>query len=921
MLRNFIAFISLSLILLNSGCSNTADPEPIRILGSTEISAAVGAEMRVELGLDGGEGTYQFSLSNQPAWLALEYNDNPYRPALILRGIPGLTGGQTTDDLLTIVYSNMLLSVTDGKSVATRNVVIEAATNKFVLEKNTKQEAELEDRPQRSVLNVDLRITEQVDIGMCRVNEAGEPLITEDDMTFWLGLIEKLEAQEAGEEISEADQTELTRVFGAARPRLVYMNLQLASAIVADTSVSFAVDTTGPASSTLTPGEDFLTSVVRANGETLELTAGRLFIPAGESVCPIPLFVNDDRKAEDDEELKVQIQNLSAHDYLPDDFFGSLEIQDNESKPGFVSSIGTVTETETQLGYDDPDQAPGTVFKMTVVLNDVPLQDQTSDHVVKARLAMKADPKGAAYGLVSTPSEVAGNSNDIVLDTSLDYITAIDVDTVDIAFGEETFERDGETVTEWVKERDIYFYAPANVDTDSAVDDFVKVTWERTETAFENTETHEIRVNEWLQTVQANLPLDGRAVAVRGSADGSVFVALEYPEEGISVVDILHFSRTGQIIATLPIRLGTSNLKLADLVIREKGIPEPTPTDPNQIQDLFVVLNVDELVASPATPGGTEGLGGQDVVVGMYRRVNYIGSFDPMWLRQLGSVWDDVATSAYLNIENKLFVTGTTTGGFGSFINSGGTDAFILLLDDSGVLENSRNYGTPGNDAFLGVTRDGTSNAFFVGYVGGETEQGAGGGGLDIVSASFSDDLTIRRINQFGGLSDQVMRATAPLNLGFFVSGTLSKQQTGVAGFQNDVVVGYQRSASQLDSYAELATEGEDMVESVTAVGARGFAAGYTEGSLFEDNEYGGGKDWWIASYDVVQPDPTDNDRVIKFAWQYQGGDSRDESIVSLTPTDYGKLYKLTEILDNDQKIIQITPFALTDGRELSVTP
>ena len=96
------------------------------------------------------------------------------------------------------------------------------------------------------------------------------------------------------------------------------------------------------------------------------------------------------------------------------------------------------------------------------------------------------------------------------------------------------------------------------------------------------------------------MPLDGRAVAVRSSGDGSVFVAFEYPENGVSVVDILHFGHFGQLITTIPIRLGTSNVKLADLVVR-KSIPDVTPADPIQIQDLFVVLNVDELVASPAT--------------------------------------------------------------------------------------------------------------------------------------------------------------------------------------------------------------------------------------------------------------------------------------------------------------------------------
>lgn len=921
MLRNFIAFISLGLILLNSGCSNTADPEPIRILGSAIIAGKVGAELRVELGLDGGEGSYQFSLSNQPAWLAIEYNNNPYRPALILRGVPGLTGGQTTDDLLTVVYTNMLLSVTDGKSVATRELLVSADANSFVLEKNTKQEAELENRPQRGVLNTDLRVTEQVDISMCRVNDAGEPLITEEDMTLWLGLIEKLEAQEAGEVISEADQAELTRVFGGARPRLVYMNLKLVRAIVADTVVSFSMSDTTSSSSTFLPGEDYLASVIRANGETLDMTAGRLKIPAGESECPIPFFINDDQKAEDTESILISVQNLSAHDYLPETVVGDLNITDNEATPDFLTLTGSVTENSVQLGYDDPAQFAGSVFRMKVVLNDVPKQDRTSDHVITARLSLKADPNSGSFGLVSSPSEVTTNPNDMVLDTSPAYVTAADVDSVDISFGEETFERDGETVTEWVSEREVYFYAPDNGDVGHVVDEYVNLTWKRTETSHENDALHEIRINEWAQTAQILLPIEGRPVLARNSGDGSVFIAVEYPESDVSVIDILHFDRTGQLITTLPIRLGSSSLELVDLVVKETGVPETSGINPNKIQELYVVMNVNELAASPASPDGTDGLGGQDVVIGLYRRINYIGAFEPLWLRQIGTVWDDYASSAYLNSSNDLFVAGSTSGGFGGFVNAGGTDGFILSVDENGDLLSSRNYGTPGDDAFLDVTRDGGSNAFFVGYVGSETELGAGGGGLDILSASFSEELNIRRVNQFGGLYDQVLTDVAPVSQGFFVSGFLSSPQSGGSEFDKNILIGFQRSASQLDSSAELGTLGDDTVEGVATVGDRGVAAGYTEGALFEDNEYGGGKDWWIASYDVVQPDPAKNVRILEFAWQYQGGDSRDERIVSLTSTDYGKLFKLTEIVDNDQKIVRITPFALTDGRELSQVP
>ena len=76
-----------------------------------------------------------------------------------------------------------------------------------------------------------------------------------------------------------------------------------------------------------------------------------------------------------------------------------------------------------------------------------------------------------------------------------------------------------------------------------------------------------------------------------------------------------------------------------------------------------------------------------------------------------------------------------------------------------------------------------------------------------------------------------------------------------------------------------------------------------------------------MASYNVVQPDPNDNQRTLEVAWQIQGGDSRNEAIKSLSATSYGKLFKLTEVEDGSSRIVQVTPFALTDGRELSELP
>lgn len=921
----FVSVLAVCTILFITGCKDEAPPERIRILGSIPADVNVGTEVFVELGIDGGEPLYQYSLSNHPAWLAVEYNNNPLRPGVILRGVPGLTGGQSVDDIVTLVYPDIILSISDGKTIATRQFSITVSANNFEIEEITRSEAELESRPAREVLNEVTRAFEPEDIAMCMVSADGTPLVTEEDMTYWLGLINRFEVLEEGGAITAEEQAELVSVFGGARPRIVYFNLQLASAVVSDSFFSFRMATTGDPEDTdtnwLTPDGDFLTSIIRSNGETLNLINGFLKVPAGESVCPILVLVNDDREAEDHESLLVQIDNLSTHNYLPSSTESMLTVTDNEPTPGFLRLTGTVTESNNQLGFDSDLQAPGTVYKLTVVLGDVPLQDRTPDNVITAKLAFKDIFGTGSFAPVSSAAEVSGSLVDVVADTSPAYLKALD-NAVEVSFYEDTREVEGELVTEWVTERELYFYAPANGGQDALMDDFVTLTWERTATSFENSATHTIWVNQWATAVESILPPNSRAVAVRSGGDGSVYVGYEYVENDITVADIVLFDRTGRPVVTLPLRFGDQSITLADFIVREQGIPTQSALSPDILQEVYVALNVNALVAPPLQSADLSQLGGQDFVVALYRRVNRIGGFDAIWQRQLGSRFDDEVTTMRLNFDNNLYLAGITNGGFGPFTNQGGTDAFIVLLDDDGAVVNSTLYGTTGDDGFLDMATEGTSNALFTGFVGSATELGAGGGGLDIVSASFSDELALRRANQFGGVGDQVMRAVDGLNIGFFAAGTTTNSRlAGLPSGQNDVLISYQRTASQLDSVFLVGTVGEDHVEDVATVLDQGFVAGSTEGSLFEDNVYGGGKDWWLASYDAIQPDPLDSDRGLALAWQNQGGDSRNESIVGLAPTTTGKVFKLTAIEDTDLTRIRVSPVGTTDGRELSELP
>src|SRR5690554_1589190 len=79
--------------LAAAGCKTEKDPDDPTLLGAPPTTAYIGVEYYYNWGAYGGEGILDYSLTNAPAWLALEDTSNKVRQGVIMRGVPGLTGG------------------------------------------------------------------------------------------------------------------------------------------------------------------------------------------------------------------------------------------------------------------------------------------------------------------------------------------------------------------------------------------------------------------------------------------------------------------------------------------------------------------------------------------------------------------------------------------------------------------------------------------------------------------------------------------------------------------------------------------------------------------------------------------------------------------------------------------------------------
>jgi len=122
-----LALLSLILVVIG-GCKTEQDAEDPYILGTPPDEAYLGVEYAYNFGAFDSDDILDYSLTNAPSWLALEDTSNKARQGVIMRGVPGLTGGSRgRDDLGTT--ENITLVGNDGRAAGTQPFDIEVREN------------------------------------------------------------------------------------------------------------------------------------------------------------------------------------------------------------------------------------------------------------------------------------------------------------------------------------------------------------------------------------------------------------------------------------------------------------------------------------------------------------------------------------------------------------------------------------------------------------------------------------------------------------------------------------------------------------------------------------------------------------------------------------------------------------------------
>lgn len=125
-------------------CKTEKDPDDPTIIGVPPAEAYLGVDYYYNFGAYGGERILDYTLTNAPSWLALEDTSNKARQGIIMRGVPGLSGGGRGESDLGWQLGINLVS-TDGSMSGVQPFDIEVKYNALSLENDTFTEGQSAD--------------------------------------------------------------------------------------------------------------------------------------------------------------------------------------------------------------------------------------------------------------------------------------------------------------------------------------------------------------------------------------------------------------------------------------------------------------------------------------------------------------------------------------------------------------------------------------------------------------------------------------------------------------------------------------------------------------------------------------------------------------------------------------------------------
>jgi Beta-propeller repeat len=221
---------------------------------------------------------------------------------------------------------------------------------------------------------------------------------------------------------------------------------------------------------------------------------------------------------------------------------------------------------------------------------------------------------------------------------------------------------------------------------------------------------------------------------------------------------------------------------------------------------------------------------------------------EQLWIRQFGTNRSEETSGLVDDGAGGVFITGWTTGGLAG-PNGGDPDAFLARYDQAGNQAWIRQFGTVDNDLSQAIATDGAGGVF----VSGDTNGDLGApnvGNYDAFLARYNGAGNRLWITQFGtGPGESVGALVADGAGGVIVVGWTSGSLGGMnAGLQDAFLARYDSLSNQM-WIRQFGTSGDEGGQALASAGAGGvMVAGTTKGSLAGPQQ--GFGDAYVARFD-----------------------------------------------------------------------
>lgn len=721
-----------------AACKTEKDADQPTILGVPAPTAYLGVEYYYNFGAYGGESILDYSLTNAPSWLALEGTSNKARQGIIMRGVPGLTGGNRgAADLGKNQGINLV--TTDGQMAGVQPFDIEVKYNPLSLETDKFREGDTPTIPDTRREHCALPDLETKGKHTFTINEydaagnvSGTKSITAETHPVAVRVIldqpSVTEVKVAFELTSEYDATKCDPAGGSgsvSQQRCDFSDANVGHAIIGQDIVAL--------------GSDSKTDKLLENPDYLDYeldngiyAGGVLTFEPGITECYIRLEVPDDTFAEPTEVARLTLTEVrSGLAGLGENNGGvrtNIVIDDNEpvitlkTKSGGTRDTLNVGDTREYVATLDGDREG--IFKAKL--------SHTEDSTARLNTEFVIESKDANDNWVENDElEFPADTDEVpfrirVKDSGSGYANPSMDDRFILLGLDEKFQRGREN------------YARA------ASENLLRVS-----------------LNEKTSPLILNPSMDGFVPTDLVIAhSGRAFVA-GYDSVNNDHVLIRIYDQKGTLLQEVNVSDAGDELSAPNPVITTAKRKVPQGNTKVDRFELAVAYSAEKSVAGT---GSTSPFGGNDVIVSRYwfDTATNGGEYIRDWIIRTGTSADDRVRSVAMNQDSGfVLVAGETLGTWQGQTAVGNSDSFIQRIDtetDGANLVPSvawtRQVGSPGDDFVAGV-----STSFLSPLVFGWTENSVNGepvlGGKDAFFYSTTGGDSELRVYQSGTDRDE----------------------------------------------------------------------------------------------------------------------------------------------------------------------